>query len=144
MPTPFSALNPALLQSAPIRPEWVIEGQPLARSHELSRSNDGTAVSMHWSCTAGTFYWYFSIDETVCIVEGEVQVRAQDGQKLTLRTGDTALFRAGTWYVWHVPVMVRKIAFCRQAMPWLLGAVLRRFNGFWERRALRRGPVGLG
>jgi uncharacterized protein len=114
-----------LLDESPIRESWIIDGHPVAKAQELFRSTDGTAISMHWSCTAGTFHWYFEIDETVQILEGEVVVREFEKDEQTLRAGDLALFRAGTWCIWHVPVFVRKIALCRDAMPRLGGSALR-------------------
>ncbi len=123
-----STLDPAQLTPSPVNPQWIIDGQPEAMAYDLSRSTDGTAVSVHWSCTAGTFHWYFSIDETVHVVEGEVIVRQTGMPDLRLTVGDVALFRAGTWCIWHVPVYVRKLAFCRQAMPRLFGTALRVMN----------------
>lgn len=127
----------ASLQEAPIRESWIIDGAPVARSQELSRSVDGTTVTMHWSCTAGRFYWYFGIDETVQILEGEVIVRKIGEAETTLAAGDVALFRAGTWCVWHVPRYVRKIALCRDAMPRLAGSALRLIKRSLERFAPR-------
>ncbi|HEY8571426.1 cupin domain-containing protein [Phenylobacterium sp.] len=109
-------LEDARLEPAPIRPEWVMEGQPLARSAELSRSPDGTALTALWDCTAGTFNWFFAGDETVHILEGEVLVSGDDGVR-TLKAGDVALFPAGTWSTWRVPQYVKKVAFCRDPLP---------------------------
>jgi uncharacterized cupin superfamily protein len=127
----------AALKDAPIRESWIIEGAPVARAQELSRSVDGTTVTMHWSCTSGTFYWYFGIDETVQILEGEVIVRKIGEAETTLAVGDVALFRAGTWCIWHVPHRVRKIAICRDAMPRLAGSVLRLIKRSLDRLAPR-------
>lgn len=127
----------AALKEAPIRESWIIDGAPVARAQELSRSVDGTTITMHWSCTSGTFYWYFGIDETVQILDGEVIVRKIGEAEMTLAAGDVALFRAGTWCVWHVPVHVRKIAICRDAMPKLAGSVLRLFKRSLDRLAPR-------
>ncbi|WP_204349929.1 cupin domain-containing protein, partial [Serratia marcescens] len=53
----------------------------------------------------------------VHIIEGEVIVRGDDTPERTLRPGDAALFRAGTWATWHVPHYVRKHAICRDSLP---------------------------
>lgn len=115
----------AALHDAPMRASWIISGSPVAKMQELSCSTDGTTSTVHWSCTAGRFHWYFGIDETVQILEGEVIVQKLGEQDSTLSAGDVALFRAGTWCIWHVPVYVRKIAICRDAMPRFAGSALR-------------------
>ena len=114
----------AVLEAAPIRAEWVIEGQPQARCRELSRSADGTAITAVWDCTAGAFHWRFDGDETVHILQGEVVVDDGSGPK-TLRAGDVAFFPAGTASRWEVPVYVRKLAFCRDPLPRPLLAFIR-------------------
>lgn len=116
---PFSAASLADLDldPAPIRPEWVLEGQPVARCRHWSDSSDGTTSAMVWDCTAGTFRWYFGGDEIVHIIEGEVIVSGDGAPARTLRPGDAALFRAGTWATWHVPHYVRKHAICRDSLP---------------------------
>ena len=119
------SIDAVALKPAPIDPAWVLAGSPVARAGEFARSNDGTTVSLVWDCTAGTFSWYFGVDETVHIVEGEVEVSAEGFGPRILRTGDAALFRAGTTARWHVPAYVRKIAYCRHPLPGPLGLVLR-------------------
>ncbi|AVO45741.1 cupin domain-containing protein [Phreatobacter cathodiphilus] len=116
---PFSAASLADLDldAAPIRPEWVLEGRPVARCRHWSDSSDGTTSAMVWDCTAGTFRWYFGGDEIVHIIEGEVVVSGDGAPARTLRPGDAALFRAGTWATWHVPHYVRKHAICRDSLP---------------------------
>jgi hypothetical protein len=110
----------ARLEPAPIRPEWVLEGQPQARSVLLSGAADGMAMTAVWDCTAGAFNWFFGGDETVHILEGEVIVDDGSGPR-TLGPGDVAFFPAGTWARWEVRSYVKKLAFCRDPLP---GAVL--------------------
>jgi uncharacterized cupin superfamily protein len=113
----------AVLESAPIPPEWVLEGSPAARSAVLSQSADGTALTVVWDCTAGAFTWRFDGDETVHILEGEVVVD-DGGQVHRLSAGDVAFFPAGSWARWDVPAYVKKLAFCRDPLPRpLLGLV---------------------
>jgi uncharacterized cupin superfamily protein len=102
---------------APINPDWIVSGAPLARLAEHSRSHDDAAVTAMWDCTAGEFNWYFGWDETVVIVEGEVHVTAEDGTEQTLRAGDIGFFKGGTWANWRIETYVRKIAFCRKPFP---------------------------
>ena len=131
------------MTSAPIRPEWIRAGAPVARASELSRSRDGTATTHGWDCTAGAFDWFFGGDETVFVIEGEVFVTdPATGGERRLGPGDTALFRAGTWSRWRVPVYVRKLAFCRHPLPRPLGLALR----VWRRLltlASGRAPAAL-
>lgn len=120
--TPVEAVA---LNAAPINPDWILEGTPVARAGEIVRSTDGTTTSAVWDCTAGTFNWYFGVDETVHILEGEVEVSAPGFGPRLLGPGDVALFRAGTTARWHVPRYVRKIAFCRYPLPWPMGLAVR-------------------
>lgn len=116
---PFDAasLSNLELDPAPIRPEWILEGRPVARCRHWSDSSDGTTSAMVWDCTAGRFRWYFGGDEIVHIIEGEVIVSGEDAPERRLGPGDAALFRAGTWSTWHVPSYVRKHAICRDSLP---------------------------
>ncbi|QCI67269.1 cupin domain-containing protein [Phreatobacter stygius] len=140
-PIVSSAIDSVVLQPAPITPAWIVAGAPVARATELSRSTDGTAVSLVWDCTAGTFNWHFGVDETVHILEGEVEVSTEGLAPRMLKAGDVALFRSGTTARWHVPRYVRKLAFCRHALPQPLGFALRGFN---KLKSLVRGaPPGM-
>ena len=85
---------------------------------------------MAWSCTAGRFNWHYSVDETVHIVAGEVFITDDSGEERRLGPGDSAFFPAGSRSVWRVPVAVRKVAVCRQAMPRPFGLALRAWNRF--------------
>lgn len=111
------ALDDLPMTPSPIEPSWIIAGQPIARVAEHSRSGDEAATTAIWDCTAGEFRWYFSWDETVVIVEGEVHVTAQDGSQRVLRKGDIGYFAGGTWATWRIDSYVRKIAFCRKRFP---------------------------
>jgi uncharacterized cupin superfamily protein len=126
----FLAATPDLieLQLAPITPEWILSGAPQARSREVSRSADGASNTMIWDCTAGTFRWYFGVDETVHIIDGEVFVKDDMGNSRLLRAGDVGFFPAGTWMTWRVDNYVRKVAFLRHPLPQPFGALLRVFN----------------
>ncbi len=123
-----AASGDAELKSAPIEPGWVLAGSPRARCGEICRSSDGASNTMIWDCTAGKFRWFFGVDETVMILEGEVTVNDSTGHRRTLRAGDIGFFPAGTWMVWEVETYVRKVAFLRHALPQPFGALLRVFN----------------
>ena len=116
---------PAELGPATIPPEWVIEGRPETRVSALNHSEDTFASTFVWSCTAGTFHWHFISDETVHILEGEVLVSDDSGMQHRLTPGATALFRAGSHSVWHVPHFVKKIAFIYAAPSRVVSLPLR-------------------
>ena len=136
-----AALQPEHLAPAPIRPEWILAGQPQARATELARSPDGTSTAAHWDCTAGTFRWFFWVEETVHILEGEVLVQGADGVRHRLRTGDVAVMPANTWMVWQVEHYVRKLAICRYPVPRPFGRLVRMVQGLRTKLGLRRLPA---
>ncbi len=116
------------LVPAPIPTDWILAGTPEARSRQLARSQDGASSVMAWSCTAGRFNWHYTVDETVHIISGEVFVTNEKGEECRLGPGDMAFFPAGSRSTWWVPVEVRKLAVCRQAMPLPFGFALRAWN----------------
>lgn len=105
------------LRESAIDPEWIIEGDPVGRSSWWSSSSDGVDSNYVWDCTAGRFRWHFTSDETVHIIEGEVEVSGEGISPTWLRAGDAALFRAGTCATWYVPRYVRKHAILRRELP---------------------------
>jgi uncharacterized protein len=139
LPVVFAVPADAVLTPAPIAPHCVIEGNPRARSARLSRSADGTSSVMAWACSAGRFHWYYSVDETLYVLAGEVHVTNEKGEVRRLGPGDMAYFPAGSHSVWHVPHEVVKLAFCRHSMPRLCGFVLRAWN---KLLAIATGSVG--
>ena len=107
----------ANLVSNPIQPEWILEGQPVARIELLSSSADGTASTYLWDCTAGKFNWFYSFDETFHILEGEVTLKGPSGNSRHVVAGDTVFFPVGSSAEWTVDKYVRKLAFCRSPVP---------------------------
>jgi uncharacterized cupin superfamily protein len=105
------------LNPSPIYPNWVLEGNPVARNKVLSSSADGTASTLIWDCTAGRFNWFYDVDETIYVIEGGVVVKDVAGTAHRLNAGDTIFFPAGARAEWHVEDYIRKIAFCRAPLP---------------------------
>lgn len=104
-------VNTAELSPAPIAPEWIIDGQPTARNRLIFASSDGTTSTYLWDCTSGRFNWYYDVDETICLLVGEITLVDVAGTTHQLRAGDVFTFQAGTRFEWTVPSYVRKIAF---------------------------------
>lgn len=107
----------ATLAPAPINPDWILEGNPLARNFCLSTSADGTASSWIWDCSAGKFNWYYNIDETVYVLEGSIILKDHAAGSRVVKAGDTIFFPAGSKAEWTVPQYVRKVAFLRAPLP---------------------------
>jgi uncharacterized protein len=130
VPDPVIFASPADIElpSDPIRPNWVIEGSPQVRSKRVAESADGTSSVMVWSCTAGRFDWYYTVEETLHIISGEVLVTDEKGDVHRLGPGDMAFFPAGSRSTWHVPHHVLKLAVCRHRMPRPFGFLLRAWN----------------
>jgi uncharacterized cupin superfamily protein len=107
------------LKPCPIRAEWILEGDPIARNEVLSNSADYTASTLIWDCTSGRFNWFYSIDETIFVLEGGVVLRDVGGTGIArrLKAGDSVFFPAGSSAEWTVESYIRKIAFCRAPLP---------------------------
>jgi uncharacterized cupin superfamily protein len=122
---PLASKTDVPLRSAPIEPTWILEGTPVARSAELSRSRDGTANTVVWDCTEGRFQWIFDVDETIHILEGEVTIETDTMSPTRFGPGDVVFFPNGSRTRWHVHGYLRKLAFCRRTMPRPVGFALR-------------------
>jgi uncharacterized cupin superfamily protein len=116
------------LELRPIEPSWIIEGNPVSRSHMLSISADGTASTIIWSCTEGKFNWYYDFDETIMILEGSIVLESDGLPPKRYGAGDVVFFRDGAHAKWHVEGHVKKIAFCRKTNPVLIGLMVRVIN----------------
>jgi uncharacterized protein len=101
----------------PIRPSWILAGEPVARSAHLSTSADGMASTYYWDCTAGRFNWYYAFDETLHILEGSVTLKVPSGSSQLVVAGDIVFFPAGSQAEWTVDKYIRKLAFCRTPLP---------------------------
>ena len=115
------------LTPSPIEATWIIEGNPVAQSHLLSKSADGLAITMVWECSEGRFNWYYDFDETVLILEGSIVLESDTMAATRYGPGDVIFFKDGAHARWHVEGRVRKLAFCRKTQPVWLGFALRGF-----------------
>jgi uncharacterized cupin superfamily protein len=112
------------LRPAPIEKSWILAGTPNARNAVIATSKDGQTSTIVWECSAGEFNWFYDFDEAIHILEGEVVIRAADGPARRLGPGDVVFFPIGSSAHWRIDGYVRKIAFCRKALPrpitWLI------------------------
>jgi uncharacterized cupin superfamily protein len=127
-PVVFAAPADVELDPAPIPADWIIEGNPQARSKRLAASADGTSTIMAWSCTAGRFKWHYTVDETIHLISGEVFVTDENDNVRRVGPGEMVCFPAGTVSTWYIPDHVRKFAVCRHSMPRIAGFALRAWN----------------
>jgi uncharacterized cupin superfamily protein len=103
------------LNPCPIRSNWILEGNPIARNKVLSVSRDGTASTVIWDCTAGRFNWSYGIDETVYVLSGSVTLKDSRGSRL-VTAGDSVFFPAGSSAEWTVHDYIKKVAFLRRPL----------------------------
>ncbi|MEN2997792.1 MAG: cupin domain-containing protein [Brevinematia bacterium] len=61
-----------------------------------------------WQKGESVFDWFYDEDETFYMVEGEVEVELDSGEKVRISAGDMARFKAGTGCKWKVIKKVRK------------------------------------
>ena len=61
-----------------------------------------------WSKEKSKFDWSYNDIETCYILEGEVEVTAEDGQKVEFKKGDLVQFPKGLNCTWNVKKPVRK------------------------------------
>lgn len=120
--TVTKATEPVNFAPSPIRQEWILDGQPVARIQQLSSCADGRAGTYYWDCTAGRFNWFYAFDEVCHILEGEIFLKGPSGTR-QLIAGDTVFFPIGAAIEWTVPKYVRKLAVCRAPEPALLTRV---------------------
>jgi ethanolamine utilization protein EutQ (cupin superfamily) len=98
---------------------------------------------MVWECSAGVFRWYYSFDETLHVLEGSALIDDGNSPPRTIGPGDVVFFPAGATAVWRVDNHIRKVAFCRKALPAPIGAVLRTLRS--AKKALRAAqPAVIG
>ena len=104
------------LNLSPIRSNWVLEGNPVARNQLLSVSADGAARSYIWDCTAGRFNWFYEAEESIYVIEGGVTLKDAGGVR-RVGEGDTLVFAPGARVEWHVEHYIRKFALIRTPLP---------------------------
>ncbi len=104
----IAPLHHEMLDGAEEDIEDVREGKPRSKTQWISRSSDGGVATGIWECSAGTFGWYFAVDEIVHVLDGEATV-THDGKKVELKAGSVAYFPIGAQTEWCVPRRLRKL-----------------------------------
>jgi uncharacterized protein len=101
-----------VLESTPIPTDWILDGEPVARSVELTAAGTCQLSSGLWACSAGRFTWHYASDEIIRILNGEARLRFGTHEQVA-RTGDVVSFRGGDVVEWTVHEYVEKF--------WVLG-----------------------
>jgi uncharacterized cupin superfamily protein len=109
----------------PLPQEWILSGAPVARSKILVRSRDWTSSVVVWDCTAGSFTWHYSQDETIVVISGEAFLLLENGSERRFGPGEVGFFPAGTTCTWRVADSIRKVAVLRESMWRPLGFCLK-------------------
>ncbi len=61
-----------------------------------------------WEKEVSEFDWYYSDDETFYVLEGEVEVKLDNGEVVKFGEGDLVTFKEGTKCTWKVLKPIRK------------------------------------
>ena len=61
-----------------------------------------------WQKDVSRFDWHYDSDEKCYILEGNVTVESEDGQKVTVQAGDFVTFPEGMDCVWDIKKPIRK------------------------------------
>ena len=128
----------AVYKPAPISPQHVLAGDPVARNSVLFLSHDKLQITLLWHCTAGSFRWFYDEDEICQIIEGGMTLHFDEGGTRVCGVGDTVYFQAGTTCVWVIDKEVRKVAYFREPSPWFFALPVRLLRKLVDRSGLRR------
>jgi uncharacterized cupin superfamily protein len=130
MPEAILMVNPATvdLESEPIPSDWILGGNPVARSKKLSTSDDLSSAIVVWDCTPGDFHWQYSKDETIYVLTGEAFMTNDVGEERRFAAGDLGFFPAGYACNWRITEPFRKVAVIRETLWTPLGYGLKALN----------------
>jgi uncharacterized cupin superfamily protein len=90
--------------------EAVLGGEPAARVAWLRTSSGGDGVLYAGMLTAqpATFVYRFAGDETFHVLDGELDVTLEGGERVSLRPGDIESFPRGARSTWTLHAPFRK------------------------------------
>lgn len=89
---------------------FIVAGQAIGEVHWLrTAGSDGrTLAAGLWRADPMTFPYPFANDETIHILEGELEIALDGGEILKLGPGDLASFTKGTSSTWTVKTPFKK------------------------------------
>lgn len=61
-----------------------------------------------WEKEVSRFDWYYDSTEECYLLEGEVVVETEDGNKVEFKKGDFVTFKKGLSCIWDIKVPVKK------------------------------------
>ena len=61
-----------------------------------------------WTKETSRFDWHYDDNETCYLLEGQVEVITEDGEKVQFGAGDMVIFPAGLSCTWNISVPVKK------------------------------------
>ncbi len=104
----------------------------------MAKGTNGAAYTLVWDCTAGTFDWFYDLDETIHVLEGSALIGQDGGPARRVGPGGLVFFPRGSSARWVVDSYVRKLAFFNHPPPRLIGLALRAAGRIGS--ALRASP----
>lgn len=98
-------------EPSPLPPETIIAGDPAPEVHWLRESRDPDAPYLAglWRAQPSTFDYFFTMNETAHILEGNVVVTQKEGPTLDLWPGDVVTFPRGAMTRWEVRGPLKKV-----------------------------------
>jgi uncharacterized protein len=94
-----------------------VSGDPQTSGEFLWRSADGRSASGVWEVTPGVFDTTYPWDETFYLLEGEVALTDQNGDRLTVTAGHQVFVPIGSTVRWDVRETLRKVFHIRADEP---------------------------
>lgn len=111
MPIPSTSSDPTL---EPWQPEGVTihEGDPQGRGFTLTEvEEDGHMVGVYiFECEPSRTTYYLENNEIVHVLEGEVEIRLDDGDKVEMGPGDTCFLAKGQNSHWWFKTRFKEVA----------------------------------
>jgi uncharacterized protein len=117
--------NAVELEPEIIPAEWILSGQPKSRCKKVARSRDWASHIVVWECSAGSFKWHFSMDETILVLAGEAFMLQENGEERRFGKGDLGFFPAGTSCTWRIDSHFMKVGVLREPLWRPFGLLLK-------------------
>ena len=105
------------LKPAPINPDWILGGNPVASNARMPSGSDRDGATFVWECTPGIFNWHYASSETVYVLAGSVVITQEGCGPREVRAGDVIAFPAGCSARWEITSTIRKVAFFSRTVP---------------------------